>query len=172
MFQKLAASWTLWKFLNKLHSFDTFFFQKMEPCSRPLECMPDLKLSSNKQNEVMPRDFQGQFMKQVASTCVPRPPPPSTCVPRPPPPSLVLEEASHHAARTLRSPFKRGLPPETSTQVSLLAPERPSGGRSPGWHLALHLRVDPGSQQHRWAGSHGTSTLEDMTMHLRVVGPV
>lgn len=162
MFQKLTASWTLWKFLNKLHSFDTFFFQKMEPCSRPLECMPDLKLSSNKQNEVMPRDFQGQFMKQVASTCVPRPPPPS----------LVLEEASHHAARTLRSPFKRGLPPETSTQVSLLAPERPSGGCSPGWHLALHLRVDPGSQQHRWAGSHGTSTLEDMTMHLRVVGPV
>lgn len=109
----------------------------MEPYSLPLECVPDLQLSSDEQNEVMPRDFQGPCIKQVASTWVPRAPLPS----------LVLEEASHHVARTLLSPFERALPPETSTKANLLAPVKPSGGCRPGWHLALHLRVEPWSQQ-------------------------
>lgn len=47
-----------------------FFFQKREPNSLCLECMPDLQLSSNEENviAVMPCDFQGQFIKEMAST--------------------------------------------------------------------------------------------------------
>lgn len=45
----------------------------MEPNSPTFDCVPDVYFSSNEYNviEVMACNFQGQFIKETASTCVP-----------------------------------------------------------------------------------------------------
>lgn len=93
----------------------------MEPNFLSLEHVPDFELFSNEENvtKVMPCCFQGQFVKEMASTWVP------------PTLSFVLEEASHHAVRTLEQPCGERCP----TKNDRLAPGKPSGDS----HLALGL---------------------------------
>lgn len=107
----------------------------------------------------MPCHFQGQIIKDVASTWAP-------------PNPLILEEASRQVVRTLKQPCREKSPTKTTTTVYLLAPVKPSGDCSSGRQLALSLGETRGQKSRSGAGTHRISAPASMGVHVLSPLPV